>query len=319
MSKTRISYLEERWEPIVGCAPVSPGCTNCWARELHDRRHRALVAGKRLPLQYAEPFNRVQLLSWRLEQPLHWRTPRRIGVGFGGDLFHPDVPDAFLDRVFAVMALCPQHTFMLLTKRAERMRQYLTARDLAQRWDTAIVAVQPDTDSYPTHDARPWPLPNVWLGVTAEDQPRANERLPHLIRLGEAGWRTWVSLEPLLEAVDISPWLYSGYTEPPQTDRIGWIVIGGESGPNARPCDLAWIRSIVQQGEAAGVRRYVKQVGAWPYQNWPDAAPVPLRVRMSRGRTTQPTPFLGLRHCAGADPSEWPKALRVRDLPEVRA
>ena len=112
----------ETWNPVVGCNKVSPGCKLCYAEVLHNRRHEAFKRGAKLPQQYAEPFNHVQLLEERLERPLRWKKPRAVFVNSLSDLFHEEVPESFIDTVFAVMALTPRHRFMVLTKRHERMR-----------------------------------------------------------------------------------------------------------------------------------------------------------------------------------------------------
>jgi len=137
MGQTGIEWTDRVWNPTVGCTRVSDGCRHCYAFQLHDQRHAAYQAGKKLPIQYARPFKELQLVPDRLENPLHWRKPCRIFVNSMSDLFHDDVPDEFIDRVFAVMAMCPQHTFQVLTKRAEKMLQYLSASNIADRLDDA--------------------------------------------------------------------------------------------------------------------------------------------------------------------------------------
>ena len=142
-----ISYLQggPTWNVATGCSPVHTGSKNCWAKSLHDMRHRAWLAydtaiqqggkiSQKMPPQYAESFDVVQLKPDRLADPLHWRKPRTIGVNFGGDLFHKDVPDGFIDRVFAVMALCAQHRFILPTKRIARAADYTVAMCNGKRW-----------------------------------------------------------------------------------------------------------------------------------------------------------------------------------------
>ncbi len=128
--KTTISWTDVTWNPTVGCTRVSPGCKNCYAFTLHDMRHAAHKDGKNLPEQYAKPFTELQMIADRLEDPLHWKKPRMVFVNSMSDLFHEDVPDEFIDKVFAVMALCPQHTFQVLTKRPERMLEVLSERYL---------------------------------------------------------------------------------------------------------------------------------------------------------------------------------------------
>jgi protein gp37 len=132
-----IAWTDATWNVSIGCTRVSPGCKACYAYALHDMRHEAHGRGKRVPLQYAKPFKEVQLMPDRLTAPLHWRKPRRVFVNSMSDLFHEDVPDEFIDRVFAVMALAKRHTFQVLTKRADRMRDYVSDPALPDRLDDA--------------------------------------------------------------------------------------------------------------------------------------------------------------------------------------
>jgi protein gp37 len=205
--------------------------------------------------------------------PLRWSKPRRIFVNSMGDLFHEDVPDAWIDRVFAVMALAPQHTFQVLTKRAKRMREYCAPID-ARRSDALGAAVLALGYRGPLEALR-WPLPNVWKGVSAEDQQRADERVPDLIDTPAAV--RFVSAEPLLGGIDFNciPWLKDRPRFPETDDisdgrsalrtiddsRLNWIIVGGESGPGARPMHPDWARSIRDQCAAAGVAFFFKQHG----------------------------------------------------------
>ena len=215
--KTGISWTDATWNPIVGCSVVSPGCTNCYAMRDAARIVRCSEGAGRVthyegtiePSKAGPVWTGKVALApdYIVAKPLSWRRPRRIFVNSMGDLFHESVPDEWIDRVFAVMALAPQHTFQVLTKRARRMREYLAARS------------QPDERGNPAEDIRvhltawlatpswrakhpaqaalmplgkfcaaiTWPLPNVWLGVTAEDQTRANERIPDLLATPDCG------------------------------------------------------------------------------------------------------------------------------------
>jgi len=308
---SNIIYAPQSWNPISGCSPVSEGCANCWAKVM-ARRQR-------------QEWGTVHLRSQRvLEQPLHWRNPKTVAVAFMGDWCHPDVPDEFIDKVFAVMALTPQHTYLLLTKRPERMRRYLTnpavaagvAREAMLQpwlpWQDSVVA---ETilwggnipGRYTPVGLSNWPLPNVWLGVSAENQARADERIPLLLETPAA--HRWVSLEPLLEAVDLV-WKGSP-TSSGWLDSIDWAVIGGESGSHARPCNLGWIRDIRDQCKAAGVPCYVKQVGAKPV--------VDVRASRFRSRLHRVYAPVLVRDRKGENPDEWPADLRVREMPEARA
>lgn len=264
----------------------------------------------------------------RLTVPLKWRKPRRVLVG---DLFHEDVPDEFLDRVFAVMALTPQHTYQVLTKRPERMRAYLTWRD-NHRVLNRRGAIQNQLDfqsTQPRTVIADWPLPNVWLGTSVENQEAADERIPHLLATPAAV--RFLSCEPLLEGVDLDhpvgtagrmtfpldqtkTWGLTAYADH-NPGFIDWVIVGGESGPGARPCDLGWIRDIVGQCRVAGVPVFVKQLGAKPTGDWfaPNNPP-----RVGRPGAWKPVRTAGrwrLGDRKGGAPSEWPEDLRVREWP----
>lgn len=252
--KTSIEWSDHVWNPTVGCTRVSPGCKECYAFALHDRRHQAFKEGKSVPKQYAKPFTVLQTMEDRLADPLHWRTPRRVFVNSVSDLFHKDVPDDFLDRVFAVMAMSPGHTFQVLTKRADRMRDYLRTvqdddKDL-QRFANVASELTDSPCAAGIFDEVAWPFPNVWLGVSVENREQGCRRLPAL-RDTPAAVR-FVSFEPLLEDVGDIHW-----------PGIHWAIVGGESGPNARPMHPDWARSLRDQCQEAGVAFFFKQWGNW--------------------------------------------------------
>ena len=273
MGKTKINYGEEAWSIVTGCTPVSSGCKNCWARELHNRRHRAYLDGKKMPPQYTKPFEVVQLHENRLDEPLHWRNPRRVLVAFGGDLFHEDVPIDTIANIFAVMRLAEQHTFLVLTKRAERMHSILTGSEFGMEYrDTIEVLTGGGLTGFGP------PLDNVWLGVSVEDQITADERIPLLLKTPAAV--RFVSCEPLLGPVDLKPaeigqwpdmtrwmpnkeewddWKYWMHKE----NGIQWVIVGGESGPGARPMHPDWAHSMRDQCQAAGTPFFFKQWGEW--------------------------------------------------------
>lgn len=363
---TRIEWTDASWNPVVGCTPVSPGCLNCYAatfaaRGLHQsyvgltvRRKREGGRGTRAV------FNgTVRCLPERLTEPLHWRKPRRVFVNSMSDLFHEAVPFEFIDKVFAVMALCPQHTFQVLTKRPERMAEYTTDRlRPGPKWHfvSAVIdqlqAMGVGKDDLPGDFIEPaWPLPNVWLGTSTEDQKAADERIPHLLRCPAAV--RFLSCEPLLGPVHLGTAKalpifryadqpirsYCGATgrligvHPELAGRwqrhdgnmqpwVDWVIAGGESGANARPCDVAWIRSIVAQCKAAGVPVFVKQLGSKPYDlpaninAWPvgDAGRGIAEVTLGGRRYICPA----MEDPKGGDWSEWPEDLRVREFPEDR-
>lgn len=293
-----MKWWDTSWNPVVGCTPASPGCDNCYAKALHDQRHAALLEGKKVPDCYARPFERVQCLKERLDAPLHWRKPRRVFVNSMTDLFHENVPFEFLDKVFAYMALASQHTFMVLTKRPERMREYVTkmvfdGRDLSKCCkDMPEIMEHVRAGSKYLADMPP----NVWMGVTTENQAMADERIPILLDTPAA--KRFVSVEPMLGPVNLAPYLddswccpeckaveqheechreddYSyhhclacGYTndnyEPwGQTAPLDWVICGGETGPNARPMHPDWARSLRDQCAEAEVPFMFKQWGEW--------------------------------------------------------
>ncbi len=350
MAETTIQWATHVWNPTVGCTRVSEGCRNCYAFALHDMRHAAHKAGKKLPKQYAKPFTELQMIEDRLTDPLHWRKPRRVFVNSVSDLFHKDVPDAFLDRVFAVMALAKDHTFMILTKRAERMRDYFQTS-----WNDVIVRLLQEFDSQPVKQPDEllnrfqmvyriteresamgvewksrlplaWPLPNVWLGVSCEDQATADERIPLLLATPAA--LRFVSAEPLLEAVDLRCLQPEGIVEVDALKgthgvyrphggtnaKIDWLICGGESGPHARPFNLAWARSMKEQCAAAGVKYFLKQIGAHPIGSYDERM-----LMIGSPPSCHPDNIVRwkLRDSHGGDESEFPDDLQgCRAFPE---
>lgn len=323
-----IQWTDATWNPgIYGCDEVSPGCANCYAVVLAHRLAAMGKAGytpdltKPVPAGGRAWTGEVRVIDEhfeQIEQPLHWRKPRRVFVNSMTDLFHESVPDSHLDRVFAVMALTPQHTYQVLTKRPDRMRAYMSASDVDSR---ILEAMQPLSGlKVLTAEAEAWPLPNVWLGVSAEDQDRANERIPLLLDTPAAA--RFVSYEPALGPIDfrVVPIPVTGAREL-ATSRLDWIIVGGESGPRARPFDLAWARSVIQQCRRPGAAAvFVKQLGAAPMfdpgePGNPKLSP-PTRLRdFPRGWEGRHRWFLRLEDRHGGDIQEWPEDLRVREFP----
>lgn len=314
-----IEWTDATWNPTVGCSVLTPGCTNCYAMRMAARLEamgQPIYAGMTKPSKAGAVWTgKVELSNWgQVIKPLSWKKPRRIFVNSMSDLFHENVPDEAIDKVFAVMALTPQHTYQVLTKRAERMRDYFTrTRDLIAGPCMEIIeaarALRPD-DLY---CMKTWPLPNVWLGVSCERQQEADERIPHLLQTPAA--IRFVSAEPLLGPINFgcrycgSPdALHSGTclasSDADQPCRfLDWIIVGGESGPRAREFDLQWARSIIAQCRSADVECFVKQLGArvvGPHDNGVNA-------------TT-----LTFKHSKGGDWSEWPDDLRIRQFPNPR-
>lgn len=335
---TGIEWTDRTWNPVVGCAKVSAGCKNCYAKTLHDQRHKAYHAGKKVPAQYAQPFEVVQLMPDRLRDPLSWKKPCRVFVNSVSDLFHEDVPDEFLDRCFAVMALAKQHTFQVLTKRPERMAAYLNRIQNDDRDTNAwqIAACDETTGNSPCAcnvvENCDWPLPNVWLGVSVENQTAADERIPHL--LATPASVRFLSCEPLLGPVNLSKYLAcphcGGTGEVAEqhdfaTEKVGcrcmgekplhWVITGGESGPGARPMQIEWARDLVRQCKAADTPVFVKQLGAHP-----EGAELLQPTGRFRTNDTTGKRQIELRMIVtdpkGGDPAQWPEDLRVREFPQ---
>ena len=283
------------WNPVTGCDKVSPGCKHCYAEGIADRfwakqyppvqdKLRPLGAGGVIPLRHRR-FTDVQCHPDRLGRPLTWREPCRVFVNSMSDLFHDDVSNEFIAAVFGVMAECPRHTFQVLTKRPARMGdwfRWVSGRPFASSahsiWHAAAFCVKQVVrlriDLPPGHTPS-WPLPNVWLGVSVEDQERADERIIDL-RKAPAAVR-FISAEPLLGKIDLIGLAFGKcafcghlgkgcFCQCPcrngeHWQMIDWVICGGESGRGARPMDLAWARILRDQCDAAGVPFFLKQLG----------------------------------------------------------
>lgn len=283
-----IVWTEQTWNPLRGCSRVSAGCVNCYAESMAAR-----FCGIGQP--YEGTINNetkrwngtIKLVPEHLQDPLRWKRPRMVFVNSMSDLFHEDVPFEYIDKVFAVMALAQQHTFQVLTKRPERMLEYMNSGDGegGSRLGAIVGLLRDAPESWPEppHPI-PWPLPNVWLGVTVENQEAADERIPLLLQMPAAV--RWVSMEPLLGEVDLrfTNGLVHGCDAADYL--LDWVVVGGESGPNARPMHPDWARRLRDQCAAAGVPFLFKQWGEWadhdqpgvdmlgtarsPLHRWPD-------------------------------------------------
>jgi protein gp37 len=295
--KSAIEWCDATWNFLVGCSKVSEGCRNCYAIRSVKRMSGNPVFGHRYQglvtdLPVLNWTGKVTLVEELLSRPLHWTRPRKIFVNSQSDLFHPDVPDEWIDKAFGVMARTPRHTYQILTKRPERMADYLLstpAKDLHARVTRAGLRVTGeiligDLDPLYGPIVWEWPLPNVWLGTSIEDQRAADERIPHLLKTPAAV--RFLSCEPLLGPVDLraipdplepDEWrfdaLAGGWYLPASDDGcpevsgdgpdmgglIDWVITGGESGPKHRPIDPAWARSLRDQCQAAGVAFFFKQ------------------------------------------------------------
>lgn len=308
MTTTSIEWTDVTWNPVTGCTKVSAGCKNCYAEGVAKR-----FWAKQCPPVEGRPrsFTDVQCHADRLDAPMRWRKPRRVFVNSMSDLFHERVPDRFIDQVFATMALCPQHTFQVLTKRPERMRRLLS--DPGRLSCIAQEAAYLDGDGSMRVSM---PLPNVWLGVSVEDDLAADERIPLLFRTPAA--LRFLSCEPLLGPIGLGYTFAPAYVGVGGSPVVGWVIVGGESGPRARACDVAWIRSIAEQCKAAGVPCFVKQLGSRPLARASDVAGLTMGQLdpTDRGHGDDHV-SIRLRSRKGGDPSEWPEDLRVREWPAV--
>ncbi len=330
-----ISWTDETWNPIRGCSRVSAGCDNCYAMAVAYRFKGAGQPYEGLAtLRRGRPdwTGTTAEVPSHLGDPLRWKRPRRIFVNSMSDLFHPSVSNEYIAAVFGVMAAAQQHTFQVLTKRPKRAAEWLAWADALHSGSaTGADAITRALGSY-AHLLAPsdataqaqrtchaikiaWPLPNVWLGVSAENQATADERIPQLLALPAAV--RFVSAEPLLGPLDLTevsersvrtanmtvtrdalrPNALSAI-DYAQGNRLDWVIVGGESGNNARPFDLGWARSLVEQCKSAGVACFVKQMGSDPID--------------------------GLAGCSvlfqskkGGDMNEWPPELQVQEFPRA--
>lgn len=244
--RTGIEWTDATWNPVTGCTKVSPGCDRCYAETLAERF-------RGVPGHYYEQGFDVVLRPDKLEVPLRWRRPRRVFVNSMSDLFHRDVPDEYIARVFAVMARAPQHTFQVLTKRHGRMRSLLSS--------AAFHNLVNDLPGEPWRPLVTFPLPNVWLGVSVEDQQRADLRIPAL--LDTPATVRFLSCEPLLGPLDLRLYLHTSRGVETRGWGIDWVIVGGESGRGARPMYPTWVRLLRAHCADAGVPFTFKQWGEW--------------------------------------------------------
>lgn len=318
---TSIEWTDSTWNPVRGCTRVSPGCQKCYAERVAARFSGPGLAYEGLARRAANGEARwtgkVELVEKHLLDPLSWRKPRKIFVNSMSDLFHEDVPEDWIDTIFAVMALAPRHTFQILTKRPERMQKYLSGPQLRQH--VAAACPRGWSLSYEGRILADWPLPNVWLGVSVEDQKRADERIPLLLETPAAV--RFLSVEPLLEEVSFrwakwEPLWNQPGGNPKGTKhldglrRLDWVIVGGESGPGARPCNVKWIRSIVEQCRKADVACFVKQLGAHYVDEENGVGGV-----LANPDLQLVPPIRKLRNRKGGDIEEFPEMLRVREFP----
>ena len=290
---TKIEWTEKTWNPVVGCSPVSPGCTNCYAARM-AHRIQAMKGWQGTAGHYEGTTKIVNgrpvwtgkiaiVDDHALIAPLRRKKPVTYFVNSMGDLFHENVPEEWINRVFAVMAMCPQHCFQLLTKWPARMREYFAARTEGDPWAEAAdyAASAAGIEDHPfVLEPRHIPLPNVWLGVSCEDQKRADERVPDLLAVPAA--IRFVSCEPMLGAIDftclpnsdgigegqawldaLTGWAYEKDGDGCSVPGLDWVICGGESGPSARPMHPEWPRLLRDHCQLAEVPFFFKQHGEW--------------------------------------------------------
>jgi protein gp37 len=279
MGETEISWTHQpgtvgrTWNPVQGCQRVSEGCRNCYAERLAARFAEKGWSQGLINLTTRKWNGEARLAEHKLSEPLRWRQPATVFVNSMSDLFYEGFADEEIDQVLAVMLLTPQHTYQVLTKRAERMRRYMTDPAL---YDRVLDAAGKFRDEYPQlnmiaiDNPSTCPKPWIWLGVSVENQAAADERIPELLRTPAA--TRFLSCEPLIGPVDLTAFWFGhcpthdfpgGFCINRRSNtcvqRLAWVIAGCESGPGARPCDVAWLRSLRDQCTAAGVPIFVKQ------------------------------------------------------------
>ena len=297
--KTKIEWCDATWSPIVGCTRVSEGCRFCYS-ERFMARFSGVPGHKFEGISNFTPAGPhwsgiVRLSEKDLDQPLHWRKPKRIFVNSISDTFHEKVPDTWLHKIFNAMIVANHHTYMILTKRPERMlevtQQFFDGKDREY--------IQ---QGVPKH---------IWLGVSCEDQKTADERIPLLLQTPAAV--RFISYEPALGPLSIRQWLHREEMVeqfPKQAiQRISWVICGGESGPGSRLFDIQWARDLRDQCKAAGTPYFLKQLGTNPY----DLKKFCLMLKANIITGT----CMKLKARKGGDWSEWPEDLRIREFPKV--
>lgn len=299
---SKIEWTERTWNPTKGCTKISPGCKNCYAETMAKRLKAMGQAAYQDVVDERGWTGKIALELQALKQPLSVKKPTMWFVDSMSDLFHEDVPEEFILQVFVAMALARHHTFQVLTKRAERMQKVLS-----DWWNRKSLLTGLRLGSAMTEGMKEmkweYPLQNVWLGVSVENQKTADERIPLLLKTPAAV--RFVSCEPMLEKVSMVN---------NQLSMLNWVIIGGESGHKPRAFNVDWAKDLIVECKAAGVPVFMKQVGKHPYS---------LRDRWStRGGGVVVSPGdewtfrKRLKDVKGGDMSEWDEELRVREMPK---
>jgi len=356
---SNIEWTDKTWNPTRGCSRVSRGCDNCYAISQavrHDWCKTGQSGTPRFGLYHGLTTLRKDKYDWTgvvrfaedmLSVPLQRKKPTLYFVGSMSDVFHDSFTNLQIAMIFAVMAACPQHRFQLLTKRPERALRWFTQTEFTDNESvrltfkralsslTGVLGKRLHADVWERlPEELRWPLPNVALGVSAEDQQRADERIPHLLATPAAV--RFVSAEPLLGPLELEKWLRwhliedSSRAWPPNvtfSNRLDWVIVGGESGPRARPCDVGWLRDIVRQCHEANVACFVKQLGAHvidrndagfdgdDISEWPEETALEDFWKDPNRRYQGAPCRVLLADKKGGDPAEWPDDLRVRQWP----
>jgi protein gp37 len=283
------------------CVKHSSGCANCYSETLNKR------FGTKMPFQ-ARSADEVQLFfdPHCLKVIQRMRNPGKVFVCDMTDLFMEDVKDEWIDLVFAYAAVSPRATYQILTKRADRQQQYMNDPATEDRvFSKAVELDQGDVYGFS------WPLRNVWNGVSCEDQKTADDRIPKL--LDSVSHFRFISAEPLLGPIDLNKkeLLCKTWRKGLTIGRyLDLVIVGGESGRNARPCDIEWIRQIVEDCKHTETAVFVKQIGSKPYEVVPESHPWEVYCRAVDRK-------IPIKDSKGGDPMEWPEDLRVRELPNM--
>lgn len=304
---SKIEWTDHTWSPWYGCTKVSPGRANCYAETLNNRFHGGENWGNGKPRRKAKDWNK----------PRRWSRRRALGYGYGlrelvfpsqCDWLDPEVPVELLAEFLKLIHDTPNLCWQLLTKRPELFMQRwrdvfrFVANDRVEPHFLNWLAAWVGTQHCSVPGEPPEPPRNVWVGASVEDQQRADERIPPLLQIPAV--LRFLSVEPLLAPVDLLTPAFNGADSFGRMAGIDWVIIGGESGDGARPCNVNWVRDIRDQCKAAGVPVFVKQLGKVPVIDRPDGS-----------GHVETFPCELIKHPKGGDPTEWPKDLRVREMP----